>query len=554
MCLGGSTAGLLTLSCEELTCADLLTCEGGAGAPNESGGSAGNGSTGGRNSGGSGGSGGRSSAASGGQGGGPSGGTGGSETAGEPGLALTAPAVVRVRQGEKVRVPIRVERKGGIEGELTVSAIDLPAGIVADPAILLEGEDEVAFDLAAKAAAEQTHGRTLHLRVTGPDGLKDEVRVRLVVAGAPGSLDESFGGGGFLKVSASLSAVTIAPDESIWAAGEEGSGGPLRVYHFEHDGSPNWNVETRARYSRTLSSQGERVFVRVSGLDQENGDYLMAFGLEGLVDGAFGDEGMILLGMNMLSVDIPVQLLPDGGGLAMNAERTVRFGPDGRELSDFKFFYEPATIMDRVTASAIDSKGRVLVSWRTNVSERYFLHRARAEGRLDTSFGQGGMAESWSGVPSEAVGQTMEAERILVRPDDSSILFATSAPNVERTGNEIALLSFSSKGEFDSDFGVQGKVIVGNSFTPLGAFRATSGDVIVGYIPGYTGEPRLARYSDRGARDEEFGEDGEINLTHIFPTGDSLTRYPDFTYDSATGRVVVVISSSASAYLASYWL
>lgn len=554
LCLGGSTAGLLTLSCEELTCVDLLTCEGSAGAPSQSGGSAGKDPAGGRSGGGSGG---RSTGGVGGQGGEPSGGTGGSESEEDPGLALSAPAIVRVRQGEKVRVPLRVERKGRLQGELTVSAIDLPSGIVADPVTVLEEDgEEVEFELAAKASAEQTHRRTLHLRVTGPDGLEDEVKVRLVVAGPPGSLDKSFGGGGFVKVSSTLTGVTVASDESIWAAGNQGSG-PVRVYHFEHDGTPNWNVETRARYSRSLGSEGERVFVRFSGLDEENGDYLMAFALEGTVDETFGNKGTLLLGLNMQNADLPIQLLPDGSGLAMNTERTVRFGPDGSDLSGFKFFYEPPTIMDRVTASAFDSKGRIWVSWRTNDSQRYFVQRARADGRLDTSFGESGVVQSLSGVPSEAVAQTMETQRIVVRPDDSAILFATSSPNVQRIDifeNEVALLSFSSNGELDEEFGIDGKVIVGNSFTALSAFRSTAGDIIVGYIPGYTGEPRLVRYDDRGERDEQFGEDGEINLAHLFPMGETLAQYPDFAHESATGRVIVVISSSASAYLASYWL
>ncbi len=554
MCLGGSTAGLLTLSCEELTCVDLLTCEGSAGAPSQSGGSAGKDPAGGRSGGGSGG---RSTGGVGGQGGEPSGGTGGSESEEDPGLALTAPALVRVRQGEKVRVPIRVERKGRLEGELSVSAIDLPSGIVADPVTVLEDAgEEVMFDLAAKAAAEQTHGRTLHFRVTGADGLRDEVEVRLVVAGPSGSLDKSFGGGGFAKVSSILSGVTVATDETIWAAGNQDSG-PLRVYHFDHDGTPNWNIETKGRYSSSLGSQGERVFVRFSGLGEENGDYLMAFGLDGAVDETFGDKGTLLLGPGMSNAHLPIHLLSDGSGLAMNTERTVRFGPDGSELSGFKFFYEPPTIMDHVTASAFDSKERVLFSFRTNDSRRYFVQRSRADGRLDTSFGESGLAESLSGVSSAAIAQTMVTQRILVRPDDSAILFATSSPNVERTDiyeNEVALLSFSSKGELDEEFGVNGKVIVGNSFTPLSAFRSNTGDIVVGYIPGYTGEPRLARYSDRGELDYEFGKDGYVNLAHIFPTGESLYQYPEFAYDSVTGRVIVVISSSESAYLASYWL
>lgn len=555
--LAASTcASLATISCESLTCAELLNCEGGsanstggslpgpgpgaggdAGGPGAAGGEAGSGAGG---------------AATGGEGG-DSRSSGGADSTVPLGLALTVPRNIRVRQGGKQTLSVQVERKGGLGGELTVSFTGLPEGVVSEPVVLEEGEEEADLEIAAKAGAEQTPGLPVKVIAEGPDGMKEESEVRLVVAGDPGTLEESFGSGGLVRSEGPFSSVTIASDEAIWVAGND-EVGALRLYRFERYGEMSWSVQGRGQSWYDIVSSGDRVIARFSDSPGVGTDVLRAFRLDGSVDKKFGDEGLVSLGEGIPSYGDRVATGSDGSLALANSKSTVLLEANGQPRPNFAYF-DPAEA--RPTALAFDSKGRILTSWLTSDSAQYFMSRARPDGRLDASFGTTGKAVADLGLSSSSSAQTMRAARIWVRPDDSALLFAISSPNENRVdiiGNELAMLSFKSTGELDEKFGSEGKVVIGSDGALSTGILTEEGDVIVVYSLGYSREGRLAQYNDRGILNENFGEDGQVELLRLVSAEEVFNARVDVAYDPSAGRVIVAFSTLQFGYLASYWL
>lgn len=558
-----ASASLATMSCEGLTCSELQNCE--EGGASSTGGGSGGAETGGRStSGGAAGSstggssagapsGGRSSA-SGGEGGAVGEGSGGEGVVEAPGIALDVPKLLRVRQGTKVNFEVQVERQGSLKGTITLKLSGLPNGVVSDVVELAEGEEVAEFEVAATSESEQTISEDVTVVAEGPEGLKESAMTRLIVAGAPGSLDESFGNGGVLWEAAEVSYVTVAEDESIWISGKD-DGGILRLYRFERNGEASWNIEVDGRGWTDLLAQGDRVFARYTGA-AEGEDALLAFDLDGTPSAGFGEEGSVDFGLGYVGIGDRVTAAPDGGFLVANSDGTFRINTDGTPTANFAYFYEHESNEDRPSALAFDPKGRVLGSSRAADSTRYFMTRARADGRLDSSFGAYGVAESLTGLPSETPDQYMEPTRILARPDGSSVLVAASVPRTEPfdIDAELAVLSFGADGSLDEEFGSDGKVVLAPLGRQYDAFRAATGEILVLYAPGLGGYHWLGRYSDRGVLDLSFGEAGVVQLESLLGATESPVDRSDVAEDAGVGRVIAVVPGSERSYIASYWL
>jgi uncharacterized delta-60 repeat protein len=290
---------------------------------------------------------------------------------------------------------------------------------------------------------------------------------------ADGSLDESFGHGGTVKISigqgASLSAIAIQSNGRIVAAGTAFDG---RVDEF--------------------------ALIRVRG----NGSQDTGFGEGGSVLTAFPGGG----GAN----DVAIQ--PDGrivaAGVASSRFALVRYTPDGSLDPTFGRGGKEAKGPGYAFALAVQPDGKLLAAG--SVGGAIALYRYRPDGRFDTTFGDGGrVVTSFGGFLD------VEAEDVAVQPN-GRIVVAGDALN---PGDQrFAMARYRRNGTLDGSFGAGGEVTTGfpdpfiESFATTIALQADGRIVMAGAAD--TLDRRyfaLARYRCNGKPDRSFGANGIVS-------------------------------------------
>ena len=341
---------------------------------------------------------------------------------GGDGLSLTADSTpVIVRQGATALVKITLS--GQSAGEtFSIALGDLPAGVSADSVTLPAGTDHGALMISATAGAAQGAfdvSATATATATAADsGATAEVTLRLLVAGPPGTLDQSFASMGLFQTQATAAAATygrgLAVDEQgrPLVAGYLSAGGGYQgiLYRLAIDGTPDESFGDRGLVtiaSGDLDSAGVAVLAPSPGhviMGGLVGDYgtdtglaLFAFDDAGQPDSTFGDMGAATFQPGA-ELDVVRSLVagPDGALVAV--------GPDLRSCTNpvpgtyHKVRFTSAGAIDSTWASRtdsgcpqaalLDSAGRLVVVGTEN--QDLFVLRYLDDGTADPAFGTGG--------------------------------------------------------------------------------------------------------------------------------------------------------------------
>ncbi|HSO33702.1 MAG TPA: delta-60 repeat domain-containing protein [Labilithrix sp.] len=181
---------------------------------------------------------------------------GGGDAATNGPVFTAAPARPRVARGASVDVEITIDRKG-LAGDVTIAITGLPTGVTASAASIPAAGTKTQVKLTAAASAPMG-AAPIAITALGVADLKTAV----VVAGAPGEIDESFDGDGFVLDTAiaagSFQAVLAQPDGKIVVAGTANTaGGAWVVKRLLPDGSPDtaFNTATAAAMPATGSAR-----------------------------------------------------------------------------------------------------------------------------------------------------------------------------------------------------------------------------------------------------------------------------------------------------------
>lgn len=363
-------------------------------------------------------------------------------------------------------------------------------------------------------------------------------------AGAPGTLDETFGDGGlvWLKYPGSAAySVTTQTDGRVLLGGYTMGGARTAVVRLRRDGAVDTSFGTGGVAENTpgdfsmavnglaVQPDGRIVAVGTAGFASRPPDFLVLRYLpDGSLDSSFGIAGVVLTdfgGRDDYAHSVVVQ--PDGrilvGGLSeLNAVGSTsdyalaRYNGDGSPDTTFGIAGKVAVDVhgtgDSPGLIALGPGGKILVaghsretaspSGRSDVS----VARLNADGSLDALFATGGKAVTSLGP------QTQTASGIAVDGVGRVVLAGMN-------GSDFGLFRMTPSGVLDTTLGMTGAVATdfdGRGDDARAIFLQTDAKVlVVGEGLGSRPAPdpdnalQLARYSPDGALDPTFGVAGK---------------------------------------------
>jgi len=444
-----------------------------------------------------------------------------------------APASPRLflRQGQSAGLDVTIVRASDFTAAVTVELDGLPAGVSAPAVTIAAGE--TSGTLTVTAAGDSTQG-ALDLDIIGAaESITRSARLRLVVAGEPGTLDQSFAGGGKLTFQLSGMASTgrgllIQPDGKVVVTGD---GGDRAVtLRLNEDGSFDDSFGAAGVVTTAIGDFTGGMVVRaardgrllVGGLDSPDGELLrialFAYTSEGALDAGFGSGGTLVVDTapdtslvsdvveladgDFLIVGDRIAAAPAPGSLLINrvtaaGELDPNFTITGPVLSP--------------NATLLDGEGRLVVAGvKRDTDLQSFIARYLPDGSPDASFGGDGVVETnvVAGQPDLMSG--------LVELESGQLLVTGHA--VEGETGFLTQLRYNPDGALDPTFGDGGIVIGATPMLVAGngmaAVDALGRSVVAGSSqlddPGVL--TAVARILPDGTIDTTFGDSGLVNV------------------------------------------
>ena len=205
-----------------------------------------------------------------------------------------------------------------------------------------------------------------------------------------------------------------------------------------------------------------------------------------------------------------VRLLADGS-------MDLGFGDAGTTAFSLGTWYA-----NRAAEVAVDAEGHVVIGWgkfdyESPVGYRPMLTRLNADGSLDTSFGDGGTADTQLGTRyGSAFGLTLDAQ--------GHVLITSELPTPSGV-EDFALARFNSDGSRDTSFGNDGVVTkdLGGADHSDTIIALPDGDVVLAGHSSqmYTSElAAFVRYNADGSLEETFGGPQDETVSGLLQASD----------------------------------
>lgn len=386
-----------------------------------------------------------------------------------------------LRQGGNTDLAISVTR-GGVSGPITLAIDGAPSGVTAAEVVL--GADETAGMLTVVADASAVQGRgTFSVRATAGAMTATSFPLPLLVAGAPGTLDQSFATGG--KLVPTLNNMALGSRDLVI--------------------SPAGIVVTGFVFTAPFQA----ITVRV--LD------------DGSLDPTFGTNGFVSTGSGPGAEGIAVAMQGDsiliagiaGGASASDLDMgVIRYTPTGQLDSGFAAAgvatFNPGVGIGELHTLAVSTTSDIFAAGTLFGSSLtgHALHLLPT-GQLDTTFA---ITE-----PNALI------EASLLQADNKYVLAGGKA-------NDMWIARYTAAGARDPAFGTNGETVVDfgdnvNAFAMLelaGGKFLLAGSCVVG------GAKRmcLAQFNGNGSLDATFGNGGKLNPGAAFDVR-TMTRSGD---------------------------
>jgi uncharacterized delta-60 repeat protein len=464
-----------------------------------------------------------------------------------PGFDITSGASISLIQGGAVDVDLTIARNG-FDGPITTSVTGLPAGVAAAPLVVPAGATSAKLSLSSLPNAVQGTSKVTISASDSEGKLQRSAAASLLVRGAAGAADTTFGTAG--RMSASIGATGIAvqgiatqADGKIVVTGA--SDNDLVVVRVGVDGTLDTSYGAQGKVTADLriggvsgQDEAESIAVAPDGSTFVSGwtvnpasIYALArFTPAGALDTSFNATGYLTTVVtpppltpfvadflaNAVTVQADGKPVFCGEALEMgtgvhsivvsraktNGALDDTFG-DGQSGFFYRHVFEGATPSDDTCAAVSTAPGDKLVVAGTSSQggKRFFVARLDKSGLPDTTFGNGGFAQ----IPFAA---DATAQSVHVLPDGRVLVVGDSSGN-------IVVARLDAAGAIDTAFGGTGKAML-DVGTPIVGTTARSvldgaGRVVVMASVGNSGDFVVARVLDKGVIDPSFGTAGHID-------------------------------------------
>jgi uncharacterized delta-60 repeat protein len=204
----------------------------------------------------------------------------------------------------------------------------------------------------------------------------------------------------------------------------------------------------------------------------------------------------------------------DGGldpGFGESGKVILRMGPKGNDVA---------------SALAVQADGRIVVAGRSEQDGSrldFAVARLLPDGRLDTSFGNGGR------FTLDFAGDTDRAWALAIQTDGRIVVGGESSHDHDMF---FTLIRLTTAGSLDPTFGQGGKVVQALRSNAGGSVRALALPVVEGeqriLAVGGEGDFQMARFRVSGAPDGAFGQGGQVTglFNSNIGTASSVTLLP----------------------------
>ena len=382
--------------------------------------------------------------------------------------ANTAHPDRRRRRSRPFPAAFRIEP---LDGRLLLSAGDLDASFGSGGLLV---QDFGFGDDFAYAVAVQSDGRILVAgTVQGSNGTTDFGLARFM---PNGSLDVTFGSGGFVRTDFGLTSASIDEARSI-----------------------------------AIDPSG-RIYVSGYANRGINNDFAVArYNPDGSLDGSFGAGGVAVNSFNGNDQAFAMALQPDGkvllAGLVSNDFGIARYTTGGALDTSFGtggwVRTSMGTSLDAATCIAVGADGRITVGGYVQFSANfdYCAARLNPDGSLDTSL-------NGTGKVTTSILNTVDQPTSIVLYDDGKFALAG------RNGGNVMIIRYNAIGSRDSTFGSSGiaNIDLGGSNDTANAMLPTSdGKLLLAGVVGNADTSRdfaVFRVTANGALDATFGNNG----------------------------------------------
>jgi uncharacterized delta-60 repeat protein len=343
-----------------------------------------------------------------------------------------------------------------------------------------------------------------------------------------GSFDTSFGSGGFVVNANSVQTIALEGDGKLLVGEFHGFGpGPFSITRYDQFGSLDTSFGGTGHVSATVGPGAALADLAVtpSGDVIAVGTAFQPFALDfalaaitpqGALDLSFGSGGQVttqFLGIGGLS-DGFAMVQTDGkiliaGDSAVNGYLFVclaRYLPNGALDSTFGnggVAESPYSQMQpRVAGMVLQGDGKILVPTYSYEISGSGVMRFNADGSVDTSFGNQGAAMAGSFYPARS--------GLLLQADGSMVLVGS---NYQYGATSIIAARLHADGSFDSSFGSGGLAAIPNVGNAAAAALDAAGDIDVvasQFFNGYPVSVAIARLTPAGQLDPGFGSGGIV--------------------------------------------
>jgi len=467
--------------------------------------------------------------------------------------AALTDATIRVRRGAETTLEVRVDRRA-FEGEVAVWAEGLPSGLVAEPTVMPGAVPTARLVIGATASVPLggPHAFTVVVSATGVEPV--EVLARVVVAGEPGTLDETFGDDGIaaFEGSVAVNAVSVDGHGRVLLAGRDWDERAMFIERLDSGGTVDAPYGQAARTvlpgglstgAHEMVMVGDRAYL-LMGASEEDGRTLTALVVldeSGRPDPRFGGSGAIALSIHEADADGSYALTEgDGTVFAHVGERlvAVRASGEAAEIAlpaDLRMSWGMAHANHTLTLGVNDTVGSAPV----------MLERIHTAGGRDVRFGHAGVMRGMAPTRAELGESVTFAVRLL--PDGGGFAGANRRFPSTTIGE---LVRFTADGQLDATFGERGRVTLG-----------TEGERMLGLLLDGEGRPlafteqrptydkKLQRFTAAGERDRSFGEGGAVDLRAL-----GINGVRRVARDAVADRVVACGQVADGWGCARFWL